>query len=208
MRNDTYTDHGVINWVMDHCKILHLGLTVAGTTYVVPVNYGYNEDPHGHYTIFIHGTNDGQKAAALDKEPVIGFESDGGHEQLTYTPPVASAFGPAYRSIMGKGKVTRIQDNQEKLVGLKTIIHHYVRDIPAIVNPDDLDHVAVWKIEVDDISARVHHPTAEWQRVLHIQEPIAAGYHYDHDGNLIKVDGQNDESSTDTGASASVKDHH
>ena len=36
----------------------------------------------GKYTIYIHGTDDGQKAHALDQETVIGFETDGGHEDL------------------------------------------------------------------------------------------------------------------------------
>lgn len=140
----------------------------------------------------------------MNEEKTIGFESDGGHEQLTYTPPTPGAFGPAYRSVIGKGKVTRIKDNQEKLVGLKAIIHHYVRDIPAIVDSSSLDNVAVWKIDVEDISARVHHPTAEWQRVLNIHEPIANGYHYNHNGDLFKVDGMGGEHPADTGASASV----
>lgn len=113
MRNDVYTDAGVVTWVMEHCKVLHLGLVDSeGISYVVPVNFGYAQDAKGHYTIYCHGTTDGQKAHALDQEPVIGFESDGGHEGLTYTPPTPSAFGPSYRSFMGKGKVTRIKDNQ------------------------------------------------------------------------------------------------
>lgn len=83
MRKDTYTDEGVITWVLDHCKILHLGLADdQGVSYVVPVNFGYHVNSKGKYTIYIHGTDDGQKAHALDQETVIGFETDGGHEDL------------------------------------------------------------------------------------------------------------------------------
>lgn len=40
MRKDTYTDEGVVTWVLDHCKILHLGLADdQGVSYVVPVNF-------------------------------------------------------------------------------------------------------------------------------------------------------------------------
>lgn len=213
MTSDIYTDHAIIDWVLDHCKILHLGLTSDGCSYVVPVNYGYDEDAHGNYSIFIHGTVNGQKGQALNKEPVIGFETDGGHEGLTYTPPATGAFGPAYRSVMGKGQVHQITDNQEKLFALRKIVHHYVRDIPAVIHADDLTNVPVWKIDVSEISAKVHHPTAAWQKVMGITAPIANGYHYDSDGNLIGVDDMqrhqskqsSDGSAPDTSASASIK---
>lgn len=196
MNKEVYTDHAIINWVMDHCKILHLGLTDSdGLSYVVPVNYGYHEDVKGNYTIYVHGTDDGQKGKALDEEKVIGFESDGGHEGLTYTPPYAGAFGPAYRSVFGKGQVKKITDNQEKLVALQTMIHHYVRDNPAVIRPDALTKIPVWKIEVQSITAKLHHPTAEWQKVLGIKEQLAQGYHYDNEGNLLSVDKPNAEAS-------------
>lgn len=210
MQSDIYTDKGVISWVLDHCKVLHLGLTDdQGTTYVVPVNFGYHEDEKGHYTLYIHGTNNGQKAHALDHETVIGFETDGGHEELTYTPPTPSAFGPSYRSVIGKGQVLKIHDNQEKLVALQTIIHHYQRDNPAVIHASDLDHVAVWKIEVQDISAKIHHPTVEWQRVLGIKEHLTNGYLYDSEGKILvkSVKNVQPDSAVDTGASASVKDN-
>lgn len=210
MRKDTYTDEGVITWVLDHCKILHLGLMDdQGTSYVVPVNFGYHVDTAGNYTLYVHGTDDGQKAHALDRETVIGFETDGGHEELTYTPPKASAFGPSYRSVIGKGRVQKINDNQEKWTALQTIIHHYLRDNPAIIRAKDLEHVAVWKINVQNITARVHHPTLDWQRALGIQEQLSDGYHYDSDGKiLVKSLGNGlKKHSADTGASASVKDN-
>ena len=210
MRKDTYTDEGVITWVLDHCKILHLGLADdQGVSYVVPVNFGYHVNSKGKYTIYIHGTDDGQKAHALDQETVIGFETDGGHEELTYTPPKASAFGPSYRSVIGKGQVHKIQDNQEKLEALKAIIHHYVRDNPAIIHANDLEHVAVWKIEVQDLFARVHHPTPEWQRTLGIKEQLTDGYRYDSDGKiLVRTLGRVlNNLSADTGDSASVNDN-
>lgn len=53
MRKDIITDHAKLSWILDQCQILHLGLTNQRGTYVVPVHYGYQEGPDGHYTIFI-----------------------------------------------------------------------------------------------------------------------------------------------------------
>lgn len=162
MNKEIYSDHAVVSWVLEHCKVLRLGLAHEKYPYVVPVNFGYTEDKHGHYTFYVHGTDSGLKGELLDKEPTISFETDGGHENLTYTPPYPNAFGPSYRSIMGYGHVTKLTDNKEKLHALHTLIHHYVRDIPAVIRPEQLTHVPVWKIEVEQITAKIHHPTAEW----------------------------------------------
>lgn len=200
MQNEIYRDHPTINWVLDHSKILHLGLTNDNGVFVVPVNYGYEVDSDGQYIIYIHGTDDGDKGQALDKQSEISFEADGGHENLTYTPPAEGAFGPAFRSVMGKGQVAKITDNKEKVHALRTIIHNYVLDIPVALHADKMNKVPVWKIKVQDITSKVHHPTSEWQQALGIQAPISTGIHYDQNGAIKSVD---EIEPTDVTASAS-----
>lgn len=51
--SEIYTDHAIINWVLEHCQILHLGINDGDSAYVVPVHFGYQEDTKGHYTIYI-----------------------------------------------------------------------------------------------------------------------------------------------------------
>lgn len=188
MNSEIYTDHAIISWVLDHCQVLRLGLADDDGTYVVPVNYGYEEDENGHYILYIHGTNQGRKGRLLKKSPVISFETDGGHEGLTYTPPAPGAFAPAFRSVIGQGQVEAITNSQAKRHALRTLIHHYVRDIPAIIHAEDLKNVPVWVIKVDQITAKIHHPTAEWQKLLGLKQPILRGYHYNEAGDLIEVD--------------------
>lgn len=200
MNQEIYTDHAIINWVLDHCKVLHLGLIDGKQAYVVPVNYGYEEDSAGHFHLYIHGTKDGKKGKLLQQSPSVNFETDGGHEGLTYTPPAAGAFAPAYRSVMGKGQVKAIADSQAKVHALRVMIHHYVRDIPAIIRPEEVQNVPVWEIDVDQITAKLHHPTKEWQDLLGIKAPLLKGYHYSKSGKLTAVDQQTD-TDADTGAS-------
>ncbi|GEO70709.1 pyridoxamine 5'-phosphate oxidase family protein [Levilactobacillus acidifarinae] len=188
MRKELYLDHPTINWVLDHCKILRLGLKDDVGTYVVPVHYGYEETADGHYLLYVHGTSDGQKGQYLATDPVIGFETDGGHEHLTYTPPKEGAFGPAFRSVMGHGQVTTLTDVNAKAHALRVLLHRYVRDIPVAIHPEKLAKVAVWQIDVTTISARVHHPTADWQTALGIHEPVSRGIHYGGHGEPVNDD--------------------
>lgn len=203
MQKEIYRDRPTVSWVLDHCKILHLGLVNSDGTFVVPVHYDYEVNSEGKYVIYIHGTSNGNKGKALNKKPVISFEADGGHENLIYTPPAEGAFGPAFRSVMGRGQVEIIEDNDEKLHALRSIIHNYVLDIPVALHAEKMAKVPVWKIIVDDITAKIHHPTAEWQTALGISAPISKGIHYDENGTVKSIDKIEIDESIDANTSAS-----
>ncbi|WP_267201989.1 pyridoxamine 5'-phosphate oxidase family protein [Limosilactobacillus kribbianus] len=187
MRNDVIYDHAKISWILDQCKILHLGLTNERGNYVVPVHYGYQEGVDGQYTIYIHGTGDGEKAAALDRGKLIGLEADGGHQNLIYTPPRASAFGPSFMSVIGNGIPRRLTAPQEKLVAARVLLHHYVNELPVAISQTDLQHVAIWAIEVQNITGRIHNPMPEWSTALGLPVKQRYGKHYEH-GAVVKDD--------------------
>lgn len=187
MRKDIITNHAKISWILDQCQILHLGLGNEYGSYVVPVHYGYQEGPDGQYTLYIHGTGDGEKAAALNKGKVIGFEADHGHENLIYTPPRPGDFGPSFMSVIGNGVPRQLTDPQEKLFALRTIIHHYVNTIPVALSADSVKGVPTWAIKVKRITGRIHHPTKEWSIALGLPLEERHGKHYEN-GTVITDD--------------------
>lgn len=205
--SELYTDHAIINWVLEHCQILHLGINDGDSAYVVPVHFGYQEDTKGHYTIYIHGSNSGKKGHLLTEHPKISFETDDGPHNLTYTPPAHSAFSPAYRSVMGNGTAKLVSSAKEKQAALRLLIHHYVKDIPVPITEDGVAKVPVWRIDVDELTAKIHHPLKEWQTVLGINVPVPHGLHYDRNGSMVKKDKQPqaENNKPDTMASASIK---
>ncbi|WP_318766054.1 hypothetical protein [Lactiplantibacillus carotarum] len=86
------------------------------------------------------------------------------------------------------------------------MLHRYVRDIPVAIHPETVAQVPVWRIDVQDITARVHHPTADWQAALGIKAPIASGIHYDASGAVTATDAVDDQTAAvDSVAGAS---HH
>lgn len=185
MRKDIIIDHAKISWILDHCQILHLGLSNKNGSYIVPVHYGYQEDLDGKYTIYIHGTGDGEKATALDKGESIGFEID--YENLIYTPPRKGDFGPSFMSVIGNGVPRKLTDPQKKLFALRTIIHHYVNTIPVAISTEDVKNVSTWAIEVESITGRVHNSTKKQSVALGIPVEERHGKHYE-DGAVVSDD--------------------
>ncbi|AKP68413.1 hypothetical protein ABM34_06125 [Companilactobacillus ginsenosidimutans] len=104
---------------------------------------------------------------------------------------------------MGKGQVKKIVDNKEKVHALRTIIHNYVLDIPVALHAETMENVPVWKISVTDITAKIHHPTKEWQTALGIKAPLSKGIHYDTNGAILSTDSTNEDNTLDTISSAS-----
>lgn len=45
-------------------------------------------------------------------------------------------------SVIGNGVVRKITSLQEKLLALRTIIHHYVNTIPVAISTDDVKNVS------------------------------------------------------------------
>lgn len=188
MRHDIIHDPAKISWILNQCDILHLGLSNQHGSYIVPVHYGFAQQNDGSFIIYIHGTGDGEKAAALDKEKSIGFETDHGHENLVYTPPSPTEFNPSFMSIIGNGIPERVKDSQAKANALKMIIHHYVAKSPVAIIPEEVKDINVWQIKVTNITGRVSSPTKSWQQALHISQPLNRGKHYNEDGALVYDD--------------------
>lgn len=108
---------------------------------------------------------------------------------------------------MGNGTVKLVSSAKEKQAALRLLIHHYVKDIPVPITEDGVDKVPVWRIDVDELTAKIHHPLKEWQTVLEINVPVPHGLHYDRNGSMVKKDKQPqaENNKPDTMASASIK---
>ncbi|WP_295746635.1 pyridoxamine 5'-phosphate oxidase family protein [uncultured Limosilactobacillus sp.] len=208
MRQDIIHDPAKISWILNQCNILHLGLTNNHGAYVVPVHYGFIQQNDGNFIIYVHGTGDGEKAAALDAGQPIGFEVDHGHENLVYTPPSPEEFDPSFMSVIGNGLPERINNPQAKANALKAIIHHYMAKSPVAILPEEIKEIHVWQIKVSNITGRVGNPTKSQQQALHLDQPLHRGKHYDENGGLLYDDftdqpeNNDEQSDASTGASS------
>lgn len=209
MRQNIIHDPAKISWILNQCNILHLGLTNEHGTYVVPVHYDFTQQQDGNFVIYIHGTGDGQKAAALDKEQSIGLKFDSDHTHLIYTPPKARSFNPPFMSVIGNGVPARLTDPQKKAIALREIVHHYVAKSPVMISPEADQPINVWRITTTRMTARINNPFKEWQEALHISKQQSRGKHYNPNGDLLfddfadqPADNGNEPSDASTGASS------
>ncbi len=89
-----------------------------GWPYVVPVNYGFQDD-----FIIIHGAAEGYKIDLLKENNKVAFNVTVDTELIRNDNP--SQFSMKYRSVSGRGIASFIDDPDQKREALKILMRHY-----------------------------------------------------------------------------------
>lgn len=147
------TDPEVIADVLARCQTLHLGLVEDGRAYIVPLNYGWMEKG-GSYTLYAHSAAEGRKIDLIADGAEVGFEMECGIEY--FDADTACGWGNRFESIIGEGRATLCSTPEEKRVGLKAIMGHYSKRRDYIFEDAMVNLVQVIKIDVTDLSCKIH----------------------------------------------------
>lgn len=145
------TDRKQIEKVMELCSCCGIGFCDEGKIYIVPVNFGY-EYGKDSCTIFFHGAQEGRKFELIKEEPEVGFEMDTSYQLKTAD--VACGYSSYFQSIIGTGRVTVVEDNDEKIYGLNQIMKHVSGKSEWSYEESMLRTVGVFKLEVEEMSCK------------------------------------------------------
>lgn len=147
------TDRAKIKEIIRDCHCCRLGFYDNGKVYIVPLSFGY-EEADGKDVFYFHAAPEGRKIDLIKSGQSVGFELDtnfalkAGQEACGYT--------AKFQSIIGTGKVSFIEDEEEKLHGLQCLMQHYTEktdwEIPAAM----LDKIAIFKLEAEELSCKEH----------------------------------------------------
>lgn len=149
------TEESEIRHILDACGILHLGLYDEGRIYVVPVNYSYTYE-EGKLSLFFHGATAGLKKELIEKDGRAGFEMDTGENVIPHKSNPA-LYTNAYMSIIGSGRVTIVEGNEEK----KEILTDFMKQISGkdwIITDGMLKGCEVYRLDADEFQAKRNMP--------------------------------------------------
>ncbi|MBQ0018777.1 MAG: pyridoxamine 5'-phosphate oxidase family protein [Clostridiales bacterium] len=123
--------------------------------YIVPVNYGCTLDDET-FDFYIHGADEGRKAAALKKAAKdgseIAFEIDGHHEAFNSNSCNASYY---YASVIGKAHV-KLLEGEEKTAGLKHLMDGIMPAAEYVFNDNILEKMMVCRLTATEWSCKQH----------------------------------------------------
>jgi nitroimidazol reductase NimA-like FMN-containing flavoprotein (pyridoxamine 5'-phosphate oxidase superfamily) len=135
-----------IEEILRKALVCRLGLTDGKRPYIVPLSFGFKNN-----NLYFHSAPEGKKIEMLRKNSEVCFEFDLDHQLLA--DEEACKWGMKYRSVIGFGKASIVEDTREKREGLNAILEHYsgrTFDYPeAAVNG-----TLVIKVEIESMAGK------------------------------------------------------
>lgn len=146
-------DEALISEIIRQCHCCRLGFCEDGEAYIVPLNFGCKQEA-GERSFYFHSAGEGRKIDLIRKAGVVGFEMDTGY--CLNEGEIACAYSAAFQSIIGRGRVSFVETMQEKQAALQCIMHHSTGRDDWFFSDDMLHQVCVFKLEVIELSCKVH----------------------------------------------------
>ncbi len=144
------TDRNAILTIMDRCDHLHLALMDGEYPYVIPMNFGYEDDGE-HLVIYFHGAKEGKKLELIEKNPHAAFAMSCAHELIPGKVPCATTF--KYESVCGNG-LMRIVEGDEKMHALTVIMGQYDREQTHTFEEKHARSVSVFRMDVENLTGK------------------------------------------------------
>jgi len=147
------TDETVIDEIINSCDSIRLGMCDGNIPYVVPLSFGYR-NADGRRTFFFHCAKVGRKLDIISKFPKVCFELDSGYE--IKPSDKACGYTAAYKSIIGYGNVSVVEEPEKKEEAMQTVMKKYSGRDDWSFNEAQLMAVCVLKLDVTELSCKVH----------------------------------------------------
>jgi len=144
-------EHNEIVEVIRNCDICRLGLVDGEYAYILPLNFGMEQDEEGKVTLYFHSALEGRKTELLKEGLKASFEMDTKHE-LEYDE--GRGYCTYYfESVMGRGTIHILNDD-EKFEALKKLMDHYHPGANAYFNTAAIPRTLVYALEVEEMTGK------------------------------------------------------
>ncbi len=143
------TDTRQIQEILENGKLCHIAMAIGDEPYLVTVNYGYQDG-----CIYFHSAPEGRKLEIIRKNPNVCFMIITDEHMISGENPCRD-WSMKFKSIIGYGRATILENQNEKSEGLNILMEHYSKKGPFGFSEKNLEETAVVKIEIEKISGKV-----------------------------------------------------
>ncbi len=140
------TDKSVIESIILRSSVCRLALSENDHPYIIPLCFGYEDN-----TLYFHSAPQGRKLDILKKNNTVCFEFDIDHRIVEAHD--ACGWSMDYRSVIGFGKASIINDPKERAKAMNAIIQHYTGK-PLPYSEATLKNTVLMKVEIESITGK------------------------------------------------------
>ena len=139
-------DREEIESIIRKADVCRLAFSVDNRPYIVPLNFGYKGG-----CLYFHTARVGKKIDMLITNNNVCFELDIDHEVVKAENPCD--WNMKYRSVIGYGRASLLDEIEEKRRALDIILEHY-SGIANEYKEKMVDHLAIIKIQVESMTGK------------------------------------------------------
>lgn len=147
------TNAAIIDKYITDCNCCRLGFNDNGKVYIVPLNFGFVAEG-GKRTFYFHGAFEGRKIDLIKATGYAAFELDYNYRLQVFD--AADECTAAFRSIIGDGKISIVEDVVEKRFGLLALMEQATGRKNWDITDETLGEVCIFKLEVAEIACKEH----------------------------------------------------
>ncbi len=137
-----------IEEIIRSCDVCHMAMIDGEVPYLLGFNFGYEAQ-----TIYLHCAKEGKKIDILKKNPNVCISFDSGHKLFARNEHVACSWRMGYKSVLTYGKAELIDEYDEKMNALKTLMKNY-SDKEFTFNKPAVDNIMIIRIKIDSWTGR------------------------------------------------------
>ena len=140
------TDRGEVEAILRRARVVHVGMVDDGRPYVVPMNFGYADG-----CLILHSAPEGRKIDVLRRNPDVCFEVTVDAAVVPGDAPCR--YGAKYRSVIGYGTATFIEDPGEKARALDALMGKFASG-PFEYSPKAVSRAAIIRVEIQSMTGK------------------------------------------------------
>lgn len=146
------TDNKELFEIIESCKVCRIAMQDTEGLYIVPLNFGYEVKGDG-LILYFHCAKEGRKLTAIKENEAVCFEMDCEHRLIETE--VACGYGFSYKSIIGNGKATIVDDTEEKKHALSLLMKHQTGK-EFVFDEKMAEAVTVFKVIATSFTGKYH----------------------------------------------------
>jgi len=146
-RNDKEIhDRDAVEAIIRDSLVCRLALLDENRPYVVPLCFGYRDN-----ALYFHSSPEGKKIEILRKNGNVCFEFDIDQEVVQDEKPCKWTMN--YRSVIGFGKGSLVENLEEKKKGLDVIMQQYSGRSFEYLQPE-IENTVIIKVEIESMTGK------------------------------------------------------
>ena len=146
-RNDKEIhDRDAVEAIIRDSLVCRLALSDENRPYVVPLCFGYRDN-----ALYFHSSPEGKKIEILRKNGNVCFEFDIDQEVVQDEKPCKWTMN--YRSVIGFGKGSLVENLEEKKKGLDVIMQQYSGRSYEYLQPE-IENTVIIKVEIESMTGK------------------------------------------------------